>query len=173
MPISRKKRNRRKKCRTSKYARYAGVCSAVMNTTGGFDWPEDNGCKKGTHKMITLPKGTLIDRFGSEYGQFVALPETSYDERAIPYMANNDECENKYKATFTNENNGPDNNYHQYEIISKDGLMVDECEIAPAFGHGGKKHSKQFFSQEKIISLLEKKVIREIPHPLSRYPSWK
>jgi hypothetical protein len=176
MPKSRKKRNRKnRKTNKRKYPysyRYFGLCNAVTNNTGGFDWPKDNGCVEGTHKSIILPKGTIIDRFGSEYGQFVALPNTSYDERAIPYMANTNECETKYNETYSNTNTGTDNNYHQYEIISNDGLRVDECEIAPAFGHGGKKHSKQFFSKDNIQTLLKNNIIKEIPHPLSNYPLW-
>jgi hypothetical protein len=170
-----KKRNSRTKKHNSRYSRhsrYTGLCHAVTNSTGGFDWPKDNGCVEGTHKSIVLPKGTIIDRFGSEYGQFIALPETSYDERAIPYMANTDDCETKYKQTYNNTNTNPDNNYHQYEIISNEGLRVDECEIAPSFGHGGKKHSKQFFSKDNMLILLQNNIIKEIPRPL-HYPSWK
>ena len=124
-----------------------------------WNWPEDNGCADG-FKIKTLKKGVIIDRFGSPYGNFVALPETTYVERSLPYMMNSNEC----KQTYTNKHI---NNYHQYEIINKNGLEVKECIIAAAFDKPGgvKKGKKQYMIDEKqnILKLLESGDICELP----------
>ena len=128
-----------------------------------WNWPEDNGCADG-FKIKTLKKGVIIDRFGSPYGNFVALPETTYVERSLPYMMNSNECKREYNQTYTNKHL---NNYHQYEIINKNGLQVKECIIAAAFDKPGgvKKGKKQYMIDEKqnILKLLESGDICELP----------
>ncbi|WLD93031.1 glycohydrolase toxin TNT-related protein [Alkalihalobacillus sp. AL-G] len=45
-------------------------------------WPPNRGFL-GTPKTETLQKGTLIDRYGSEYGSFVSIKGTPFQMRAL------------------------------------------------------------------------------------------
>ena len=48
-------------------------------------WPDDNGCA-GPATAATLPPGTLIDRFGSEGGNYFSPRGESFGSRALPYV---------------------------------------------------------------------------------------
>jgi hypothetical protein len=128
-----------------------------------WNWPENNGCAD-SFKIKTLKKGVIIDRFGSPYGNFVALPETTYVDRSLPYMMNTNDCKREYNQTYTNKQM---NNYHQYKIMNKNGLKVKECIIAPAFDKPGgvKQGKKQYMIDEKqnILKLLESGDLCELP----------
>ena len=76
----------------------------------------------GTHVIEVLPKGSKMDRFGSEYGKFFGKPVSSYMDRALPYRKNNNECKLDYESTYQDSNKSETNNYHLYQIVSENGL---------------------------------------------------
>ena len=49
------------------------------------DWPEESGCKSKRADFVKLEKGTLLDRFGSVFGGFVAVLQK--DEKGNPIPA--------------------------------------------------------------------------------------
>ena len=50
--------------------------------TGEIHWPKDSGFA-GKSKKIKLKVGTVVDRYGTDYGTFVSPLETGYKERAV------------------------------------------------------------------------------------------
>lgn len=52
---------------------------------GQITWPPNDGCAAAP-VSVTLPAGTLIDRFGSEGGRFFSPRGASYAARAVPYV---------------------------------------------------------------------------------------
>ncbi|MBK1661895.1 TNT domain-containing protein [Paracraurococcus ruber] len=52
---------------------------------GELRWPPNDGCADPALR-VTLPPGTEIDRFGSEFGRFFATPGVSWEARALPYV---------------------------------------------------------------------------------------
>lgn len=95
--------------------------------SGGWIYPPDNGYLRGADgKPIewqqTLAPGQDIDRFGSEYGSFLAPALSPYWSRAIP-PANLD------------GNPAAGCNYHDYRVIKA--FPVDTGPVAPWFGQPG------------------------------------
>lgn len=162
-----KKNQRKQKKSKSKHItkRFYGIgsCKPVLNSDGKFDWPPNNGCIDGTHSMTILHKDKIVDRFGSEGGQFVGEETETYDDRAIPYYSNTEECHEEYNKTYSNEN--PNNNYHTYKLLSD--LPVESCQIKPHFGHGKLSPSNvQYFigDDKNVLKLLQEGKICEIQH---------
>lgn len=58
---------------------YKANCQYLYPSNDGF---------LGKPRVITLKPGTIIDRYGSPSGYFLAPLNTSYDERALPYQPN-------------------------------------------------------------------------------------
>ncbi|KAI0757880.1 hypothetical protein BC629DRAFT_1584563 [Irpex lacteus] len=100
------------------YDRLGGLCPAQFlgnwtDEKGSFRYPKETGgyvtdihCKriKGT---VRLQKGTLLDRFGGETGNFLSPKGAPYTQRALPPANLNN-----------NRNNASDypNGYHVYEV---------------------------------------------------------
>jgi len=95
--------------------------------SGGWRYPPDNGYLLFRGQPIeytaTLSPGADIDRFGSEYGTFLAPEYTPYAARSLPPMSLDD-----FDPAYTC-------NYHVYTVIKP--FAVDEGPIAPAFGQPG------------------------------------
>lgn len=145
-----------------------------------YIWPDNLGCKNEL-KPVTLRKGEWVDRFGSEQGNFFGDVLDTYAERSLPYMnitsesgisldyeAKNDEnCSNpindkmrkNYHDTYDAEGKSE---YHIYEVDAKDGLELEKCEIAPAFGYLGKGH--QYMSKDNVKKLVADGKIKEVEH---------
>jgi len=119
------------------YNRLAGLSDAQFIATywdptanggaGGWRYPPDNGYLLiGGHPIefvSTLSTGEMIDRFGSEFGGFLAPEDTPYAERSLPPMSL-DNFDSAYTC-----------NYHLYKVIKP--FKADEGLIAPAFGQPG------------------------------------
>src|ERR1051325_636174 len=56
-----------------------------VNAAGGIRWPEHDGFA-GKPVPVVLPSGMLIDRFGSENGNFFSPKGASFGGRALPYV---------------------------------------------------------------------------------------
>ena len=103
---------------------------------GQINWPPNDGCD-GTEKSETLPQGTLVDRYGSDYGTFFAQPGTPYEARALPYDT----------STLP---------YHIYIVAQP--LTVLECRIAPWFGEPG--GGEQYKAPENALQLKAEGVLQ-------------
>lgn len=86
----------------------------------GFDKRNIEANGKYTIPYV-LPKGTVIIRFGSEFGQYTAPQNTRFEEVSLPYTIESIE-------------------YHEYRVIA-DGLrvecIVDKGKVAPMFHQPG------------------------------------
>lgn len=119
--------------------------SHFLNSEGKIDWetfaPND-GIEPGTlTKNQTLKAGTIIDRYGSEYGKYTAPAGASFESRALPY----------------------DNNpymYNKYEVIS-DIEGVDTSTIASAFGQPG--GGVQYQLPQSVKDLVNAGYLKRIP----------
>ena len=102
-------------------------------------YPPNNGAIVGTEKYIQLETGTIIDRYGSNNGNYFAPVNTPIYQRALPY--------------------GTDlTKYHKYEVVKP--FVVESSTIAPAFGQIG--GGTQYHSFSKASTLIESGIIREI-----------
>jgi hypothetical protein len=80
-----------------------------------ISWPPNDGCVAAP-VQVTLPPGTLIDRFGSEGGSFFYPKGERFRARAAPYV-----CRNM--------------DYRVYKVLKP--LPVKQCKAAPWFGEPG------------------------------------
>jgi Tuberculosis necrotizing toxin len=65
-----------------------------VNATGGIRWPGREGFARRPLPVV-LPAGMLIDRFGSENGNFFSPKGASFGGRALPYV-----CATRPYATY-------------------------------------------------------------------------
>ncbi|MCJ1236483.1 40S ribosomal protein [Varicellaria rhodocarpa] len=97
---------------------------------GSYIYPPQNGFQLDlTGKPIlgnmTLLVGTMVDRFGSEYGSYVSAADAPYSQRALP------------PSNLDTNPSSPDHpyNYYVYEVIKQ--LDVVGGPIAPWFSQPG------------------------------------
>jgi hypothetical protein len=94
---------------------------------GSWRYPPDNGFLLADGHPIefssTLVRGEDVDRFGSEYGGFLAPAHTPYANRSIPPQSLDN-----FDAAFTC-------NYHLYLVLKP--FDAETGPIAPAFGQPG------------------------------------
>ncbi|PQE26097.1 hemagglutination repeat-containing protein [Rutstroemia sp. NJR-2017a BBW] len=118
----------------SSYDRFGGLTpgdflKAWTDSNGKYKYPPGNGFSldaKGNpiNGSMILTPGTLIDRFGSEYGSYVSSADAPYSQRSLPPS----NLDFDPKAGFPY-------NYHVYRVL-KD-LPVVGGPIAPWFGQPG------------------------------------
>ena len=106
-------------------ARYYGP--TANSGAPGWIYPPDNGYLiapggKPVETVQTLTPGTDIDRFGSEYGTFLAPAGSSYASRSLP-------------PSSLDSTPAASCNYHDYRVAKP--LTVDSGPIAPWFGQPG------------------------------------
>ena len=56
-----------------------------LTAQGQIHWPPNDGFS-ATPVPEILPPGTLVDRFGSDYGSFFSPAGAAYGKRALPYV---------------------------------------------------------------------------------------
>jgi hypothetical protein len=119
------------------YRRLAGLSESQFLATywdpaanggqGGWRYPPDNGFLTLFGHPVEfpadLPSGQEIDRFGSEYGSFLAPEDTPYAGRALPPQSLDN-----FDPAFTC-------NYHLYRVLKP--FEVEVGPIAPGFGQPG------------------------------------
>jgi hypothetical protein len=120
------------------YDRLAGLSPAQFIATywdpaansgaGAWRFPPDDGyllsaTGKPIEHVALLQPGERLDRFGSEFGAFLAPEDTPYAERALPPMSLD-----VFDANYTC-------NYHLYRVTKA--FSAEEGPIAPAFGQVG------------------------------------
>lgn len=100
---------------------------AANGGAGGWIYPPDNGYVIGPNGQPVewqerLPVGQRIDRYGSEFGSFLAPAGSLYAERSIPPQ--------------NLDSNPPEPcNYHDYRVIKE--FTVDAGPVAPWFAQPG------------------------------------
>ncbi|MBB5116931.1 TNT domain-containing protein [Streptomyces eurocidicus] len=93
------------------------------STGKDWRWPGDDGFD-GPRQVVTLKKGTRVDRFGLPTGRFLAPTDVPYGGRAMP------------PSSLRTYPGGAVCNYHVYKVTKPFG--VQEGSIAPWFGQPGK-----------------------------------
>lgn len=135
----------------STYHRLGGLCPAQFlatytnATTGAFLYPPFAGYQlttlgKPAMYNLTLEPGTLLDRFGSEYGQYMSPAGTPYAQRSLP-PANLDAAPG---AAYPF-------NYRVYTVTKS--FTVQGGLIAGWFGQQGL--GVQFFMPSSVMKLVD------------------
>jgi hypothetical protein len=101
---------------------------AANNGQGGWRFPPEFGFRldvngQPIHATMTLRSGQLIDRYGSEFGGFLAPVASLYSQRALP------------PQSLDNAAMPGGCNYSLYKVVRD--FAVDGGPIAPAFGQPG------------------------------------
>ena len=109
----------------------AGAMKPPGRGADSINWPPNRGFH-GPSQKLTLQPGTMIDRYGTDYGTFVSPVGTSYGERALPYE----------EGTRT---------YSQFEVVTP--ITVDAGTTAPWFGQPGM--GIQYELPDRVNELLE------------------
>ena len=104
-----------------------------------LDWPKNDGCA-GAPASQTLAAGTLIDRFGNEYGSYFSPKGASFASRALPYVCSQTQ-------------------YTVYRVIRP--LHVATCNAAAWFGEPG--GATQYKTDEPALKLRESGAIEPEP----------
>ena len=119
------------------YRRLAGLSESQFLDTywdpaanggqGGWRYPPDNGFLILSGHPVEFPftirPGQEVDRFGSEYGSFLAPLDTPYADRALPPQSLDD-----FDPAYTC-------NYHLYRVLKP--FEAEAGPIAPGFGQPG------------------------------------
>jgi hypothetical protein len=100
---------------------------AANGGAGGWIYPPDNGYVIGPDGNpiefhLTVVPGTEMDRYGSQYGSFLAPAGLPYAERSIPPQS-------------LDSNPAESCNYHDYRVLKS--FSVDAGPIAPWFAQPG------------------------------------
>lgn len=116
------------------YRRLAGLSPSQFlaaywdSVTSSWIYPPDNGFLivhgQPDESSFVLTPGRQIDRFGSEFGAFLAPVDTLYAERSLPPQSLDD-----FDPAYTC-------NYHDYRVLKR--FTVEAGPIAPAFGQPGR-----------------------------------
>ena len=118
--------------------------SKYLKPDGKIDWdkyaPNNGRINESVLKNQTIKQGTIIDRYGSKYGNYTSPIGTSFEERALPYK------ENSWA-------------YHKYEVIN-DINGITTSKIAPAFGQIG--GGVQFELPDNVSCLIKNGFLKEI-----------
>ncbi|KAH8828081.1 hypothetical protein DL96DRAFT_1815364 [Flagelloscypha sp. PMI_526] len=136
-----------------KYHRLGGLCPDAFlsrwfnTTTGYYNYPPENGFQLSTsgqpiHGKQYLGIGSRLDRFGSEFGFFLAPAGSPFSQRALP-PSNLDWPEDALPRIPYN--------YHVYEVTREFEVMSGP--IAPWFGQPGQGTQYQTFSN--IMTLIQ------------------
>ncbi|MEJ0018931.1 MAG: TNT domain-containing protein [Acetobacteraceae bacterium] len=108
-----------------------GLVPNWIDPNAQVKWPPNDGCA-ATPEPVTLPVGTLIDRFGSEGGHYFSPKGESFAARALPYVCS--------QMVFT-----------VYRVAKP--LPVTTCKTAPWFGEPG--GATQYQTAEPAFKLRE------------------
>ncbi|KAF4340138.1 filamentous hemagglutinin adhesin [Fusarium beomiforme] len=141
------------------YNRFGGLTPIQFLQTwtdekGNYKYPPQNGFQldadgNAINGSMVLQVGTLVDRFGSEYGSFISAASAPYSQRALP------------PSNLATNPDTPDfpYNYHVYRVIKP--LTVIGGPIAPWFGQPGL--GAQFFTGDvgNVKFLIEQNYLQK------------
>ncbi|KAJ5242326.1 uncharacterized protein N7469_000653 [Penicillium citrinum] len=141
------------------YARFGALCPAEFLTkwagspdaNDSYEYPPSNGYVENTKGdaiigNATLPVGQKVDRFGSEYGSFLAPLGAPYIQRSLPPS-----------NLITYDGDYPFN-YHVYQVTKS--FVVGLGPIAPWFEQPGM--GTQFVTYTNVMGLLEGGYLRRL-----------
>ncbi|KAL0952149.1 hypothetical protein HGRIS_008766 [Hohenbuehelia grisea] len=127
--------------------RFGDLCPgeflAKWNPNGRWKYPDHNGfdlnaAGQPIEKQEVLDVGTLVDRFGSEGGKYLAPAGTYYTARAIP------------PSNLNTVDKSAPFNYYQYEVLKP--LPVLAGPVRPWFEQKGK--STQYQVEKRVSELI-------------------
>ncbi|KAJ9303485.1 hypothetical protein DTO217A2_7075 [Paecilomyces variotii] len=141
------------------YARFGNICPkqflekwAPGPSNAWYTYPPASGFVIDTENQpilgnATLPVGAKVDRFGSEYGSFLAPLGAPYIQRALP-------------PSNLNAAPGADYpyNYHVYQVTKE--FVVGMGPIAPWFEQPGA--GTQYVTYDKVIDLINGGFLRRL-----------
>lgn len=181
MPSNKTKRDikiKRKKTRFTKSKKHRVRSSKIYKTfmigsKGGFysfdsaedceyephelKWPKNFGCD-GTETLITLLPGTIVDRFGSNFGYYLGQDNEMFGKRSLPYVKPLKQC----KQVYYEKLNSKKIRYTRFLI--KKPLTVASCKIASAFYYDG--NGTQFrLVPESIVQTEESEISDKLDPP--------
>jgi hypothetical protein len=116
-------------------------------------WPDNDGAVRGSEREVSLPQGTVLDRFGGENGRFLSPMGTDGN----PYHY-------RERAIF------PDNaevGYHVYVVNDPNGLPGTLADVAPALGQPGGGRQFTLNDDANVNRLIAEGVISEVHVPPS------
>ncbi|KAK0620446.1 hypothetical protein B0T14DRAFT_401653, partial [Immersiella caudata] len=138
------------------YDRFGGLCpgpfiTQYWNPTPSVNWwnyPDNLGYSLNDEGVpikgnITLPVGTLIDRFGREGGNFSSPAGAPYMQRSLP-PSNLDVQDGEYPYFPYN--------YHLYRVIKP--FVVIAGPIAPWFGQPGQGVQYELYQNLSLLVAL-------------------
>jgi hypothetical protein len=146
---------------TATYDRLGGLCPKAFlakywNPAGNGSWaypPVGDGFQLDVNNTtingtITLPVGTLLDRFGGEGGSFVSPVNAPYMQRALP-PSNLDWPEVDLRVPY---------NYHVYEVLTP--FNVSAGPIASWFEQPGQ--GVQYHMPSNISTMIGQNYLRNV-----------
>lgn len=149
----------------STYHRFGGLCPGEFlatwtDSTGAFVYPPYDGYQLETSgkpavSNLTLPVGTFLDRFGSEYGTYMSPAGAPYAQRSLPPTNLDADPGAKYPY-----------NYRVYLVTRS--LNVQGGIIAGWFEQQGM--GVQFFMPMNVLQLVENGYLSRIN--LTADPRW-
>ncbi|KAJ5675745.1 hypothetical protein N7462_008642 [Penicillium macrosclerotiorum] len=141
------------------YARFGSLCpvdflekwAGSINSSASYEYPPSNGFVVDTKDApilgnATLSVGQKVDRFGSEYGSFLAPLGSPYIQRSLPPS-----------NLITYDGDYPFN-YHVYEVTKS--FDVGLGPIAPWFEQPGM--GTQFLAYDNVKTLLQGGYLRRL-----------
>ncbi|TEA14089.1 hypothetical protein C8034_v003506 [Colletotrichum sidae] len=149
----------------STYRRFGGLCpgqflAEFTDREGKMAYPPFEGYGIDTAGRpavfnLTLTPGTYVDRFGSEFGRYVAPAGSPYAQRSLPPHNLNAAPDSKYPY-----------NYYVYAVARS--LVVQAGPIAPWFGQPGL--GLQFLLSASLSDLVQHGVLTRVD--LEADPNW-
>ncbi|KAG0357395.1 hypothetical protein BG005_003593 [Podila minutissima] len=142
---------------THPYDRLGGLCAAEFlakwTVDGKYTFPDNDGFVVSTSDSpikgnTTLLAGTLVDRFGSEYGSFLSPAEAPYPQRAIP-PSNLDTPKDQPLYPY---------NYHVYKVVRP--FVVEAGPIASYYGQPGA--GTQYHTFSNIMTLIKDGYLKRV-----------
>lgn len=121
-------------------------------------YPDNDGFHKGTTHLVEIHKtsyGGFLDRFGSEWGAYLAPVGTKWEERAMP------------PSSLDTPPHAPRFNYHRYKIMGNFKAHVGK--ILPGFGQPGGGEQIMLPKGKKVKDLIAAGILEEVK--TSRTPS--
>ncbi|KAK7031716.1 hypothetical protein R3P38DRAFT_2925325 [Favolaschia claudopus] len=133
------------------YDRFGGLCpdeflqKYTNASTGSFVYPPQEGFQLSNTSMPidgnqTLTPGLLLDRFGSEFGMFLAPAYTPFGQRALPPSSLNKPADGH-----------PVGNYHLYKVEREFTVLTGT--IASWFNQPGQ--GTQYLADTNVMMLVQ------------------
>ncbi|SRX91870.1 hypothetical protein [Zunongwangia profunda SM-A87] [Mycobacterium shimoidei] len=133
--------------------------TSLFGTPESRIWPDNNGFPPDyVPQPAQLPEGTIIDRFGSEYGRYLAPDGAPFADRALPPES-------------------VDGNYNRYMVTGKElppGWQIVEGPVEPFYGQTPSPGATQYMItvpdgiQPTVWELVRLGILDEYGPPLGR-----